>query len=202
MWQFIGVSLVSESWIIGGVIIAAGALFLRVFLPSLQRFGYEKLVIDRKSKHKDQKRQSQIRMLLKRNLTQNLSVLQDIERDMQGRSLDATRKVPAINVDISLLKSIAGLPLLEVLDDIDTYIAVDDARVQLVTGCNYVTRLVNMYFKRPRDLPGPTTPPSLDAADNLFYGLARATLTEVQQCQSKCQKALKALERHESIAIR
>jgi hypothetical protein len=197
VWRF-----AMNPWVVSVVSFIAGVFITRAVLPLAGRWGYEKFVTERKSKEKDRKRKSQIRLLLENNLTRNLALLADIERDMQGKTIDGIRRVPTYNVDLPLLESTAGLTLLEVVDDIKTYNLIDNSRFELMNLSHKITWLADMYFKRPRDLPGPTTPLSSVAADNVYYDLARSTLRHVQDCQAACLKAIEALNHHKTISIK
>src|SRR5208337_2896437 len=66
-WQFVENVWVEHRLLVVTIVsLVAGAVISRVILPLAGRWGYEKLVIERKSKEKDRKRKSQIRTLLAR----------------------------------------------------------------------------------------------------------------------------------------
>lgn len=159
------------------------------------RWGYDKFIVSPKGKKKERERHQQIRALLQQNLERNLAILKEMEQDLRGQNVGAVRKVPTFNVDLAILESTAGLVQLEVLGEVKIYSLVDTARYQLAHVYRMVTALVDMYFRRPRELPGVGTPKSDVAADNVFYDLARTTLALVQNCQSACQKAIAGLDK-------
>jgi hypothetical protein len=194
--------IATNPWVLSVVsIITIGVVFItRAVGPLAGRWGYEKFVTERKSKQKDRKRRSQIRILLINSLERNLALLADMERDMQGKTIDKIKRVPTYNVDLPLLESTAGLTLLDVIDDMKTYNLIDKARFELVNLSHKITWLADMYFRRPKELPGPTAPPSSTAADNVYYDVARSTLRHVQDCQAECRKAIDALKYHEEMS--
>jgi hypothetical protein len=161
------------------------------------RWGYDRLIVSPRGQQKERERKRMIRTLLKENFERNLSLLQEIERDMTGRTIDGVRKVPTYNVDLPILESTAGLIQFEVLEDLKVYTVIDKARYELTHVARKINWLADMNFKRPKDLPGPDTLHSSNTADNTFYDLARSTLNLVQTCQAACTNAIKALDRYE-----
>src|SRR5271166_2829832 len=121
---------------------------------------------------------------------------------MTGKIEGGKQQLPTFNVDLPILESTAGLIQLEVLDDIHVYKLVDTARYELTHVARKIDWLADMGIKRPRELPGPTTSHSMDAAENVFNQLARSTLTLVQNCQGDCRKAIEGLDRLETTPIR
>jgi hypothetical protein len=162
------------------------------------RWGYDRFIVSPKDKKKERERKQQLRALLKDNFERNLSLLQEIERDMKGDTIDGTKQVHTYNADLPILESTSGLMQFDVLEDVNVYKPVDNARCELTHLARKINWLADMNLKRPRDLPGPTTPLSINAAENVFYDLARSTLSLVQTCQAACRNAIKALDRYET----
>jgi hypothetical protein len=161
------------------------------------RWGCDRFVVSPKGKEKERERQQNLRTLLKENFEKNVAILEEIERDLTGRGRSGARKVPTYNVDLPILESTAGLVQFELFKSVSIYNIVNKTRYDLNTVSRSLNWLAEMYFRRPRELPAPTTPHSSVTEDNVFYDLARSPLTSVQNCQAACRDAIKALERYE-----
>jgi len=195
-WKMVGGLWTDHKWwIIGGATIVGGALIVRALPALVGRWGYEKLVTERKTKVKERKRKVQIRHLLRESFRWNLELLKSMEAMMTGKTL-TERQIPTFNVDIPILESTAGLIQLEVLDDVNAYKIVDHARYELTHVSRKVNWLINMFIKQPRNLDDLVTT-SLDAKDQLFFGLVRSTILLIQSCQEDCRKAIDELDRLE-----
>ncbi len=201
IWQFLADTWSEyKLWIVGGVCFVVGSLLTRAVLPSLGRWGYEKLVVERKSKAKDRKRKSQMRTLLRESFERNRKLLESIEDHMTGK-MEGGPQLPSFNVDLPILESTAGLIQLEVVDDLNTYKSIDTARYELTHFARRIDWLADMWIKKPRLLPGPGTGQSQVYEENVFNSLALSTLRLVHNCQVDCRNAIEALDRLEATAI-
>ncbi len=183
-------------WILIGVI--GAAILTKVLLPSVGRWGYEKLITERKVREKDRKRKQQIRLLLRESFAWNLELLEKMDHMMSNKN-EKERQVPTFNIDIPILESTAGLIQLEVLDDVEAYKVIDRARFELSHVERKVNWVSNMYMNRPRSLPSPESK-SLDARDEVFFQLVRSTLLLIRSCEGDCRRAIAELDRLETSA--
>ena len=182
-----------HQWLAIGGAVLVGAILARVIPAFLGRWSYEKLVTEKKSKDKERRKHAQIRGLLRESLAWNLVLLEKMEGQMTGRE-EGGRQAPTFNVDLAILESAAGLPLLETLDDTNTYSIVDRARYELTHVSRRINWLADMAMKRPGGLPEPSRQ-AIHASDRVFFELVHSTVALVHNCQGDCRNAIEALNR-------